>query len=92
MPFTLENKTALVTGAASGLGEAVALQLARRGWNVAIADIDAAGAVRVADACAAQGGRGLAIPVDLLEPEGPERMVAAAIAPITRKPPAWAMS
>src|SRR5689334_10903202 len=79
-PQDSRARCALVTGAASGLGEAVALQLARRGWGVAIADVDAAGAARVAAACDAAGGRGLAIAIDLLDDEGPERMVAMAIA------------
>ncbi len=73
------HRTALVTGAASGLGEAVALQLARRGWHVAVADIDAAGAARVAADCIEQGGTGHAVAVNLLDADGPERMVAAAI-------------
>lgn len=77
---TPSDRRALVTGAASGLGEAVALQLARRGWSVAIADIDASGAGRVARACDDAGGRGVAIAIDLLDDEAPERMVAMAIA------------
>jgi NAD(P)-dependent dehydrogenase (short-subunit alcohol dehydrogenase family) len=39
-----ESKNALVTGAASGLGRALALRLGRDGWNVAVADVDAEGA------------------------------------------------
>jgi len=77
---TPRDRHVLVTGAASGLGEAVALQLARRGWHVAVADMDAEGAARVARACDAAGGRGIAIPIDLLDDEAPERMVAMAIA------------
>ena len=69
-------RTALVTGAAGGLGRAVALALAQRGWKVAIADIDEAGARATASACAG----GAPIVVDLLTPDGPERMVAAALA------------
>lgn len=74
-----QRRNALVTGAASGLGEAIALQFAQRGWRIAIADIDAAGAARVAAQCKAAGGEGHAITVDLLESGGPERMVADAI-------------
>ncbi len=55
----------LVTGAASGLGRAIALGAAERGAKVAIADIDRAGGEAVARAC---GGHALA--VDLIaEPE-----------------------
>jgi 3-hydroxybutyrate dehydrogenase len=45
----LAGKRAVVTGAASGIGEAVATELARRGAHVVVADLDAAGAARVAD-------------------------------------------
>ena len=37
---TLENKVAIVTGGASGIGEAVAQAIAARGGQVIIADID----------------------------------------------------
>lgn len=52
----------LVTGAASGLGRAVAIGAGQRGANIVVADIDAAGAEAVARAC---GGH--ALTVDLIE-------------------------
>jgi len=52
----------LVTGGASGLGRAIALGAAQRGAKVVVADIDAAGAQAVAQAC---GGHALA--VDLIK-------------------------
>src|SRR3984957_7284946 len=39
----LENRTAVVTGAASGIGRAIAVSLARRGCNLALADVNEAG-------------------------------------------------
>lgn len=39
----LENETAVVTGAASGIGRAIAISLAKRGCHLALADIDMAG-------------------------------------------------
>lgn len=45
----LEGKTALVTGAGSGIGAAIARRLARSGANVLIADINADAAQRVAE-------------------------------------------
>lgn len=39
----LENRTAVITGAASGIGRAVAVSLARRGCNLALADLNDAG-------------------------------------------------
>jgi len=63
----------LITGAGSGLGRALALEFARRGWRVALAEIDpersreSAGAVREA------GGRALEIPCDVSRPESMEQ-------------------
>lgn len=49
MPFfDLSSQTAIVTGAATGIGEAIARRLSAAGAAVAIADIDQAGAARVA--------------------------------------------
>lgn len=50
-------RTAVVTGAASGIGEATAHRLAAEGAAVLVADLDGAGAGRVAAAIAAQGCR-----------------------------------
>ena len=47
--FRLDNKTALVTGAGSGIGEAIAHTLARQGAHVYVADRDAANGQRVAE-------------------------------------------
>jgi NAD(P)-dependent dehydrogenase (short-subunit alcohol dehydrogenase family) len=65
--------TALVTGAAGGIGEAIAVALADKGSRVVVADIDEAGALRVA-------GRigGLAVRVDIADADS----VAAAVAEI----------
>jgi NAD(P)-dependent dehydrogenase (short-subunit alcohol dehydrogenase family) len=67
---------ALVTGGARGLGAAVCRQLAARGEAVAVADVDAAGAHAVAQAC---GAACFAIPVDLAAAEGPQAMIDAVI-------------
>jgi NAD(P)-dependent dehydrogenase (short-subunit alcohol dehydrogenase family) len=61
----LEGQTAIVTGAGSGIGRAVALQLAREGADVAAADLNADAAAATAAAIAALGRRSLAIPVDV---------------------------
>ena len=58
--FDLTDRVALVTGAATGIGEAIAVMLARAGAAVLVADIDDVGARRVADEI---GGRGLHLDV-----------------------------
>ena len=57
------GKLALVTGAAQGLGAAIALKLAQHGARVMISDINAAGAEAHADAINAECGAGTAFSV-----------------------------
>lgn len=75
MPTSLTSQVILVTGGAQGLGEAVCLRMAGRGWTIAVADINAEGAARVARACARDAGEAFAVIVDLATAEGPARMV-----------------
>jgi NAD(P)-dependent dehydrogenase (short-subunit alcohol dehydrogenase family) len=55
-PFRLDGRVAAIVGAASGIGEAVALACARQGARVACLDRDADGAASVASRIAAEGG------------------------------------
>jgi NAD(P)-dependent dehydrogenase (short-subunit alcohol dehydrogenase family) len=48
----LENRTAVVTGAASGIGRAIAVSLARRGCHLALADVNEAGLTETVDVIA----------------------------------------
>jgi NAD(P)-dependent dehydrogenase (short-subunit alcohol dehydrogenase family) len=54
---SLEGKAALVIGAAQGIGQAVAIELARAGAAVVCADVDGAGAKATAEAIVGAGGR-----------------------------------
>jgi 3-oxoacyl-[acyl-carrier protein] reductase len=56
-PFRLSGRVAVLTGAASGIGRASAEVLAAAGASVALGDIDAAGAEKVAKAISGAGGR-----------------------------------
>jgi NAD(P)-dependent dehydrogenase (short-subunit alcohol dehydrogenase family) len=60
---------ALVTGAASGIGERAAHGLAAEGAVVAVGDRDVTGARRVADAIIKTGGRAYAFDVDVVDPK-----------------------
>ena len=53
----LKNRTAIVTGAASGIGRGIALALARRGCHLALADVDEAGMARTAQMAGVYGVR-----------------------------------
>jgi len=55
--FTLEGRSALVTGAGAGIGASVARAFARAGAAVVVTDIDETAAKQVADQIVADGGR-----------------------------------
>jgi NAD(P)-dependent dehydrogenase (short-subunit alcohol dehydrogenase family) len=71
----LQGKAALVTGAGGGIGAACAVAMAREGAAVAVADIDLAAAQRTAASIDAEGGRAVALHVDM----GDEASVAAMV-------------
>lgn len=60
-----KGKTALVTGGASGIGEAAARRFAQEGATVVVADLNVAGTERVAAEIVASGGQAAAIALDI---------------------------
>jgi 3-oxoacyl-[acyl-carrier protein] reductase len=74
------QKRALVTGAAGGLGRAVAIMLAERGCRVALADRDAQGLEATARSIAALGAETLSLACDLAEDGAPARTISGVVA------------
>lgn len=65
----MDNRVAVVTGSASGIGRAIALRLAREGIAVGVADLDLDKAAIVAQEIEKAGGKSLAVQVDVSKPE-----------------------
>jgi 3-hydroxybutyrate dehydrogenase len=73
----LKNKSAIVTGAASGIGKDIALVFAREGAKVAIADLNKDAAGRVADEIQSNGGKAIAVAMDVTSESAVNNGVAA---------------
>ncbi len=76
--FDLTGKTAVVIGAASGIGEASARALAAHGANVVCADLNSDMAGAVADGIVAEGGKASSCSVDITDATSVEGVVADA--------------
>jgi 2-dehydro-3-deoxy-L-rhamnonate dehydrogenase (NAD+) len=75
-PFDLTGQTAIVTGAATGIGEAIAKRLAAAGATIAVLDLDLAGAELVA---AALGAGSFAIAADVTQAASVKDAVESAL-------------
>jgi NAD(P)-dependent dehydrogenase (short-subunit alcohol dehydrogenase family) len=75
----LAGKTAIVTGAASGIGRATAEAMAREGANVVVADINGPGADEVASAIKAAGGTAMSSATDISDEGEVAAMVERAV-------------
>jgi NAD(P)-dependent dehydrogenase (short-subunit alcohol dehydrogenase family) len=71
-----ENKVALVTGAGSGIGRAVAVTLQSTGYSVALAGRRAAELEKTASLAKPSGGRMLAVPTDIGNPDSVKALFA----------------
>ncbi|HUJ68786.1 MAG TPA: SDR family NAD(P)-dependent oxidoreductase [Syntrophorhabdales bacterium] len=75
----LEDKVAIITGGAKGMGEGIALKFAQEGCCVVIGDMDMAGAQAVADQIKALGRKSIAAKADITKSAEVEAMVAKTI-------------
>ena len=78
--FGLEGKVAAIIGAASGIGEAVALGCARHGAAVHCLDVNSEGAARVAQTARGEGLTAESAAVDITDPAAVDAAVATIVA------------
>lgn len=75
--FDLTGQTAVVTGAATGIGEAIARRLAGAGAAVAVADVDFGGAAKVADSINSEdGAESFPVKIEVTNPDSVTEAVA----------------
>ena len=75
MDKDLQGKTALVTGAASGIGKAVALLYGQHGANVMVSDVDETQGQQVAEQVTANGGNARFYKADVSDPAQCQKLV-----------------
>lgn len=79
MSQQLSGKTAIITGAAGGLGRAFALGFASRGANVVVADMNEAGSAETVALIEAAGGKAIAVKTNVTDKASCEAVADAAV-------------
>jgi NAD(P)-dependent dehydrogenase (short-subunit alcohol dehydrogenase family) len=79
MSQQLSGKTAIITGAAGGLGRAFALGFAERGANVVVADMNEAGSAETVSLIEAAGGKAIAVKTNVTDKASVDAMAEAAL-------------
>jgi len=75
----IDGKIAIVTGAGSGLGEAISVLFAKNGATVVLADLDVEGAERVLRQIEKGGGKGRVLKTDVSKPDAARALVDVAV-------------
>jgi short-subunit dehydrogenase len=78
MGFT--NKTVILTGASAGIGRSLAISLAQQGAHLVLASRDQPALEEVAVACTTAGGKAIAVPTDVAQPQFCQQLIEQAIA------------
>lgn len=76
----LDNKVAIITGAGSGLGKAMALLYAKEGAKIVVSDIDEKGGNETVSEIEANGGKAIFVKADSTSPEDNKNLVDQAVA------------
>jgi NAD(P)-dependent dehydrogenase (short-subunit alcohol dehydrogenase family) len=79
MAMSLQKKTAVITGAGSGIGRATALRFAREGANVLVVDIDGDAATKVCHEISGQGGLAEPLNASVATDDNAHRIVSRAL-------------
>ena len=80
----LEQKVAVVTGSARGIGKAIAIRLAQAGCSLVISDIDSVGTQQTAQEIAALGVSTLAVPADISKKDQADHLIQSAVSTFSR--------
>jgi NAD(P)-dependent dehydrogenase (short-subunit alcohol dehydrogenase family) len=80
----LQGKSAIITGAAHGIGRATAIRFAAEGATATLNDVDQAALDDVVEAIAVGGGNALGVAGDVSSPDDVQRLVAEAVAAFGR--------
>ena len=80
----LQGKSAIITGAANGIGRATAIRFAAEGANVTLNDVDQAALDDLVEAVEVAGGTALGVAGDVSRPDDVQRLMAEAMASFGR--------
>jgi 3-oxoacyl-[acyl-carrier protein] reductase len=80
----LENKVALITGARQGIGKAIALKLSERGARVIVTDINEEECRSVLREIEGQGGKGMALKLDVTDKENIKKAIETVVSEFKR--------